>query len=353
MDRTSLRTGIAAAGCAYLMWGLSPVFFKLLRHVDPLRVLAHRGLWAGVLALAIVVAFRRAAWRAWWASPARTSSLATLALSAALLASNWGVYIHAVASGQVMQSSLGYFVSPLVTVALGVALAGERPSRWQWATIALSLAAVLQLVLQSGSVPWLGLYLAASFAVYGMLRKRLELDALLASSLEALLMVPMSLGYLVLVRSEPLFLPDSQGLLLCASGVVTAVPLMLFASGAKRLSYVTLGLLQYATPSLQLVLALFAYHEPLGRAQLVAFVLIWVALATSSLEAAWRGWALHRATQPARSVTHGMVGGHVEEAASGEVREARQSETRAGEAGSASGPGGQARPRPADAPRAA
>jgi chloramphenicol-sensitive protein RarD len=272
------------------MWGLFPVFFKLLRHVDPLLVLAHRGLWAGVLAIIIILAFRRDAWREWYASDNRGATLATLALSATVLASNWGVYIYAVSSGQVLQGSLGYFVSPLMTVALGVLFAGERPGRMQWAAVALAAFGVLQLALRGAAVPWLALYLAASFASYIMLRKRLALDPLLASSLEALMMVPVALGYLLFVRPEPLVSASAESALLCASGAVTAVPLMLFAAGAKRLPYVTLGLLQYATPTLQLLLAVFAYHEPVGRAQLLAFVLIWSALISSSLDAGWRAW---------------------------------------------------------------
>jgi chloramphenicol-sensitive protein RarD len=294
MDRKSMRAGVALAGSAYAIWGLFPAFFKLLRGEDPLRVLAHRGLWAGALAALLVLALRRAELRAFWASPDRRRALATLGLTAALLASNWGVYIYTVKSGQVMQASLGYFICPLVTAALGVAFAGERPGRTQWLALGLAAFGVLQLALRAPSVPWLALYLAVSFASYGMLRKRLSLDPLLASSLEALLMLPLSLGYLLLGRAEPVVELDATGALLAASGVVTAVPLMLFAAGAKRLPYATLGLLQYVTPTLNLLLAVFAYGEVLGRAELVAFGLIWAALLVSSLEAGWRALAARR-----------------------------------------------------------
>ena len=284
----NVRTGMGLAGAAYVMWGLFPAFFKLLRHVDPLRVLAHRAWWAGVLALFIIGAFRRAAWRAWWSQPDRNAQLRVLLLTAALLGSNWGVYIHAVTSNQLVEASLGYFICPLVTVGLGVAFAGERPNRAQWAGITLAALGVLQLAVRGATVPWLALYLAASFAAYGMLRKRLALDPLLASSLEASWMAPVALGYLLIMRPEPLVEMNGTGALLCTSGVITAVPLMLYAAGAKRLPYLTLGLLQYMTPILQLVLAVVVYREPLTRPQLFAFVLIWSALLCSSLAAGWR-----------------------------------------------------------------
>jgi len=285
---------MALAGAAYVMWGLFPAFFKLLQHVDPVRVLAHRALWAGVLALCIIVAFRRAAWRAWWAQRDRNAQLRVLLLTAALLASNWGVYIHAVTTNQLLEASLGYFICPLVTVGLGVVFARERPNRVQWAAIALAALGVLQLALRGATVPWLALYLAGSFAAYGMLRKRLALDPLLASSLEGSSMAPVALGYLVMARPEPLVDVDATGALLCASGVITAVPLMLYAAGAKRLPYLTLGLLQYVTPTLQFLLAVVVYREPLTRPQLFAFVFIWSALLCSSLAAGWQAFVARR-----------------------------------------------------------
>ena len=290
---------MALAGAAYVMWGLFPAFFKLLQHVDPMRVLAHRASWAGVLAIFIIVAFRRGAFRAWWSQPERNAQLRVLLLTAALLGSNWGVYIHAVTSNQLVEASLGYFICPLVTVGLGVVFARERPDRVQRVAIALAALGVLQLALRGSTVPWIALYLASSFAVYGMLRKRLVLDPLLASSLEASSMAPVALGYLLMTRPEPLVTFDATGTLLCASGVITAVPLMLYAAGAKRLPYLTLGLLQYVTPTLQLLLAVVVYREPLTRPQLVAFVFIWSALLCSSLAAGWR--ALAESRRPSRA----------------------------------------------------
>lgn len=277
MDRTPRHTGVALAAGAYLIWGLTPIFYKHL-HVDLMRVLAHRALWSGVIGALVLATLRRRALAEWWIGGDRTRALCRLALTAAILVSNWYVYIHAVVSGQVSQSSLGYFMSPLLTAALGMVFAAERPNRSQRIALFVAAAAVLQLALRAGTVPWIAIYLAASFASYGMLRKSLPLDPLVASCFESLLMVPFALGYLLLARPEALLEASPEGALLLASGAVTALPLMLFAAGAKRLRYLALGLLQYLTPSLQLLLAVLAYHEPVSPPLALTFALIWIAL---------------------------------------------------------------------------
>ncbi len=276
MDKTSRHAGVALAAGAYLIWGLTPVFYKAL-HVDLLRVLAHRALWSGVMGLGVLLLVRRRAVAHWWRQADRGAALWRLALTAALLAGNWYVYIHAVVSGQVSQASLGYFLSPLLTVALGVIVAGERPSRRQQIGLLVAAAGVLQLALRANAAPWIALFLAASFASYGLLRKTLPLDPLVASCIESLLMIPLALAYLC-VRPEPLVEASPDGALLILSGAVTAVPLMLFAAGAQRLSFLTLGLLQYLTPSLQLALAALLYGEAVGRPLQLTFGLIWLAI---------------------------------------------------------------------------
>ncbi|MEW5849447.1 MAG: EamA family transporter RarD [Myxococcota bacterium] len=284
MQGTSVRAGVILATTAYGLWGLFPAYFHLLKGVDPVRILAHRATWSAVLCAALLlVVFRETALR-WWRSAERRVHLRWLVLTAVLLASNWGVYIHAVTSGQVLESSLGYFINPMVNVALGTVFLGERLSRAQRVAVALAALGVLHLAVQGPSVPWLALFLACSFGSYGLLRKKLAMEPMVASCVESLLMAPVAVTYLLFTRAEAPSTTATTDVLLVTTGAVSALPLFLFALGAKRLPYSTMGLLQYLTPSLQFVLAVTLFREPMGPAHVVTFALIWLALAISSVE---------------------------------------------------------------------
>lgn len=288
-----MNSGLLYAAAAYLVWGMFPLYFKALQGVAPLEVLMHRGIWSLVF-LAIVLAVRRQ-W-GWIATVARQPKvLAGFAASALLLAVNWFVYIWAVNHGRVADASLGYFITPLVNVVLGFVLLHERMRLAQWSAVGLAAAGVAWLTWQGGSLPWVSLLLAATFGTYGLLRKTAALGALEGLSLETALMFPLAFAYLawLLIQGESSFPAASltTQALLMAGGPITAIPLLMFAAGARRISLSLLGLMQYITPTLQLLLAVWLYHEPFSGARLAGFGLIWAGLAIYSAEGLWQKWA--------------------------------------------------------------
>jgi chloramphenicol-sensitive protein RarD len=281
-----------AAG-AYALWGLVPVYFKALQHVPPLEILAHRIVWSLVF-LAIVLAWRRQ-WAWIGAVLRRPRVLAGFIASAILISINWFIYIWAVNNGRVIDASLGYFINPLINVLLGFLLLHERLRPGQWATVALAAGGVAWLTWQGGHLPWIALTLAITFGTYGLLRKTAALGALEGLSLETLILFPAALGYLIVLtlhgHNSFATAPDSTKWLLVAAGPITAIPLLMFAAGARRIPLSLLGLLQYIGPTLQLLLGVWLYHEPFGGPRLVGFAMIWAALALYSAEGLWRAWS--------------------------------------------------------------
>jgi chloramphenicol-sensitive protein RarD len=281
------------AASAYALWGLAPVYFKALQHVPPLEILAHRIVWSLVF-LAIVLAWRRQ-W-AWIGTVLhRPKVLAGFIASAILISINWFIYIWAVNNGRVIDASLGYFINPLVNVLLGFLLLHERLRPGQWATVALAAGGVAWLTWQGGHLPWIALTLAITFGTYGLLRKTAALGALEGLSLETLILFPAALGYLIVLtlhgHNSFVSAPGSTKWLLVAAGPITAIPLLMFAAGARRIPLSLLGLLQYIGPTLQLLLGVWLYHEPFGGPRLVGFAMIWAALALYSAEGLWRAWS--------------------------------------------------------------
>ncbi|MBV8665122.1 MAG: EamA family transporter RarD [Burkholderiaceae bacterium] len=287
-----MQAGVFYAAGAYILWGLFPLYFKALRGIAPLEILTHRIAWA-LLFLAVVLVARRQ-WD-WIAKVAREPKiLAWFMASSTLLSVNWFIYIWSVNNGHVIDSSLGYFMNPLVNVLLGFLLLHERLRPVQWFSIAVAASGVAWLTWQTGHLPWIGLSLAFSFGVYGLLRKTAALGALEGLSLETALLFPLAFGYLVFLawQGENGFLQASASTqwLLAAAGPITAIPLLMFAAGARRIRMATLGLLQYIAPTIQLLLGVLLYHEPFSGARLSGFVVIWSALAIYSLEGLWRAW---------------------------------------------------------------
>jgi chloramphenicol-sensitive protein RarD len=292
-----MHAGMLYAAIAYAMWGLFPIYFKALQDIPPIEILLHRIVWSLVF-LTIVLAWRKQ-W-AWIGSVLRQPKvLAGFAASALLLSTNWFIYIWAVNNGRVVDASLGYFINPLVNVLLGFLLLHERLRLGQWAAVALAGAGVAWLTWQGGHPPWIGLGLALSFGFYGLLRKTAALGALEGLSLETLILFPFAMGYLVILTlgNHNAFAgaPLSSQWLLAAAGPITAIPLLLFAAGARRISLSLLGLLQYIGPTLQLLLGVWLYHEPFGGARLAGFAMIWAALALYSAEGLWRAWTTRSA----------------------------------------------------------
>lgn len=281
-----MRKGLLYATVCYSLWGLFPLYFKALHSIASLEILLHRMVWS-LLFLAGVLSIRQQ-W-AWLGSAMRQPKLiAGFAASASLLSVNWFIYIWSVNHGHVIDASLGYFMTPLVSVLLGFVFLHERLRSAQWCAVALAALAVCWLTWQTGRLPWIGLCLAATFGTYGLLRKTAQLGALEGLSLEVLLLFPFALAYLIYLyqAGEADFFAASGNtqLLLVAAGPITAVPLLLFAAAARRIPMASLGLMQYISPSLQLVLGIFLFQEQFSTSRIVAFVGIWLALFIYSIE---------------------------------------------------------------------
>jgi chloramphenicol-sensitive protein RarD len=282
-------TGLVYAALAYLIWGLFPIYFHALASVGALEIVLHRSLWSFVFVWAMLVALRRLQWVPGVIRQPRLVGL--FALSALLLTSNWLLYVWAVNHGHVVEASLGYFVTPLVNVMLGTLVLKERPRRLQWLAVAVAACGVLWLTLTLGRLPWIALALAGSFGSYGLLRKTAALGALEGLAVETAVIAPAALVALAVISaphgglSGLFFGMDGAtiGWLLFA-GPLTAIPLLLFAAGARRVTLATLGTLQYSSPTIQFLLGVTFFGEPLESRRLVGFVLIWVALAIYSAD---------------------------------------------------------------------
>ncbi|WP_148863812.1 EamA family transporter RarD [Marinobacter fonticola] len=282
-----ITKGVAFGVAAYTLWGCFPLFFALFEGVPAYEVLIHRIIWSSVFLAVVITVLRR--WLPVRIAIAHPRKLWRVLACAVLIATNWGVYIYAVETRHVLQASLGYFLTPLVNVALGMLVLREQMARLQgWAVGLAGVGILVQLALL-GSVPWISLVLAVSFGTYGLLRKQVELDGLSGLFVETLLLLPVGLLALSWLNVEGAshFIVDRRAtLLLVASGIVTALPLLAFAGAARRLRLSTVGFLMYINPTLQFFIALFIFGEPLSHAQLASFALIWTALALYS----WSSW---------------------------------------------------------------
>src|SRR5262245_28537484 len=273
--------GFFYALTAYLFWGVQPLFMKAVAHIPATEIVAHRIVWSVPVAGFILIALGRTAdLKAAFRSP---RTLVMAAVTASLVTVNWGVYVWAIVAGRAVETALGYYINPLVNVVFGAALLGERLSKPQLAAIALAVVAVIIMTVDVGGLPWISLTLALSFAVYGYLRKTLPIGPSQGFFLEVLILsVPAALYILWLqFKGEGHFLASQPAdiTLLIACGPVTTAPLVLFAFGAKLLRYSTIGIMQYISPTMVFLLAVFAFHEPFDTTRGIAFALIWAALA--------------------------------------------------------------------------
>jgi len=271
---------------AFTFWGLAPLYFHPLRHVDPLEVLAHRVTWSVVFLVAVAVALRKGPDILRVVRAPRV--LLALLLSAALICVNWGLFIVAVAREEVLQASLGYFLNPLLNVMLGVVVLGEKLRRAQGIAVIIAGTSLVALAVHVGGVPIIALLLAGTFAAYGLVRKLIPVDALTGLLIETLLLVPAAIAVLILRANAgiAIFGDDRMTyMLLLFAGAWTAIPLLLFVGAARRLTLTSLGFFQYLAPTLQFLLAVVAWHEPFGLARLLAFCGIWLALGIVSVDA--------------------------------------------------------------------
>jgi len=285
-----MNKGILYALSAYLIWGFLPLFWKAVQVATPVEILSHRIVWSLLLLVAILGVQQR--WD--WLTPALRDrrTLGTFLLSALLLGINWLVYIWAVNIGHVVEASLGYFINPLVNVVFGVLFLREQMRPGQWLAVGLAALGVLYLTVTSGAPPWVGLTLAFSFASYGLLRKTARLNALEGLTFETSFLFLPALFYLLYLggTGQGAFGTVSGSLtsLLILSGLFTALPLLLFSAGARRIPFSLVGILQYIAPTIQFLLGVYLYGEPFSPARLVGFGLIWLALALYSAETVWR-----------------------------------------------------------------
>ncbi len=278
------RRGFLFGVAAYLLWGLFPLYWPLLEPAGAVEILAHRVLWSLVVVVALLALARN--WS--WLRTLGGRRLRLLTVAALVIAVNWGMYIWGVNTGHVVETSLGYFINPLVTVLLGVVVLGERLRPAQWVAVALATVAVAVLTVAYGRPPWLALTLAASFGTYGLLKKQAGVGAVESLTLETGILAVPALAYVLFLHAaadgsfgtaRPL-----HAVLLAASGLVTAIPLLCFGAAAIRVPLTTLGLLQYLAPVVQFVLGVLYFHEDMPAARVAGFALVWLALAILTVD---------------------------------------------------------------------
>jgi len=281
--------GVGFGLLAYVIWGFFPLYFRQLSHVSPMDVLSHRAVWA-CLFVGLLLTLRRN-WGKVLAVFRTPRQFAMLALAALLVGSNWLVFLWAVANRQVVASSLGYFLTPLVNVLLGLVVLKERLNRLEWIAVGFALAAIANEVFALGALPWVSLFLAGTFGTYGLVRKQVPVDAISGLWLETLAMLPVcGLWALWQAQHDHLVFGPQDTLtatLLIGAGILTALPLMAFAAATQRLDLATVGMLMYINPTLQFITAIWIFGEPLQTSRLVSFALIWTGLFVFSASA-WR-----------------------------------------------------------------
>ncbi|MDD4238525.1 MAG: EamA family transporter RarD [Desulfotomaculaceae bacterium] len=290
IDQTDERLiGMAATAGAYLLWGILPLYWKLVNLVSPFEILAQRITWSFFFMVLILLSTRklRSFLGELYEISFKLKKLSGIAIASLLISVNWLTYIWAVNSNHIIETSLGYYINPLVSVLLGVIVLKERLSFWQMVSFFLAMLGVLNLTFHFGSFPWVALVLAITFGLYGLCKKMIHLGAITGITLETLLVTPLALLYLNYVHNNGVGFfgfahPGISGLL-AGAGVVTAVPLILFASGARRLPLSTMGFLQYIAPTIALFLGVFIFHEPFTAVHMVSFTFIWAALTVFSL----------------------------------------------------------------------
>lgn len=283
------RAGLVWGFAAYGMWGLFPLFWPLLKPAGALEILAHRMVWSLVVVALLLTVLRRWAWIA--ALIRQPRKLGLLVVAAAVVSVNWGVYIWAVNAGHVVETSLGYFINPLVTIALGVLVLHERLRPAQWAAVGIGAAAVVVLTVGYGRLPWIALTLAFSFGTYGLVKKQVAMGGLESLAAETSVQFLPALAYLLVLgaRGHQTFTHHGAGhaSLLAACGLVTAIPLICFGMAANRLPLSTIGLMQYLAPVFQFLLGVLRFHERMPAERWAGFLMVWAALAVLTWDALW------------------------------------------------------------------
>jgi len=274
-SRAGSRAGLVYGLSAYTMWGVFPLYFRAVSEVPPLIILCHRIFWSSLF-LGLVVSVRHD-WRSVRPVLRTCRNVVLLSAGAVLIALNWLIFIYAVASRQVLQASLGYFINPLLSIALGMIFLREKLRRWQWVAVAIATFAVANLALRGTGFPWIAVSLATTFGFYGLVRKMVDINSLHGLLIESSLLLPLALILLGVLPSGKVALVT--WCILSLSGIITAVPLLCFGAALRRLKLSTIGFLQYLGPTLQFLVAVCVFHEPLDRAKLGSFAFCWLAIA--------------------------------------------------------------------------
>ena len=282
--RPSSRAGLLYGLASYIMWGFIPLYFRALAEVGPWTILCQRILWSAFF-IGVVVSIR-GEWQQIWPLLSSRRSVVLLFSGAFLMASNWLIFIYAVSRHQVLQASLGYFINPLLSIVLGMVFLRERLRGWQWLAVGIAALAILNLALRGSGFPWLAIGLACSFGFYGLVRKKVDVNSLHALLVESVMLCPVAVGLLAVLPSANLS-TRAWGIL-SLSGVVTGVPLLCFGAALRRLTLSTMGFLQYVGPTLQFLVALCLFREPLDRARLFSFALCWLGIAVYAADSLLR-----------------------------------------------------------------
>lgn len=275
-----MNKGIWNGLAAYALWGFFPIYWKLLYQVPALQVIGHRIGWSFLLLIGVILLTRQ--WENFRSAALAPKVIAIYAIAGVLLTINWLIYVWGVNSGFIVETSLGYFINPLISVVLGVVFLRERLRTMQWIPIGLATAGVIYLTVTYGRLPWIALSLAFSFGIYGLVKKLAPLGSLYGLTLETALVFPIALLYLVFIQSTGTgaFLQHGPltDILLIGTGAVTSIPLLMFASAARQIPLTMIGVLQYIAPTLQFLIGVFLYHEPFNQSRLIGFSLVWFAL---------------------------------------------------------------------------
>jgi chloramphenicol-sensitive protein RarD len=275
-----MNRGVWNALTVYIMWGFFPIYWKLLDDVPALQVIGHRVGWSFILLMTVILFTKQ--WKEFRSVALKPNVIGMYAIAGILLSVNWLIYVWGVNSGFIVETSLGYFINPLISVLLGVIFLHERLRTIQWIPIGLAAAGVLYLTVTYGRLPWIAVSLAFSFGIYGLVKKLAPLGSLYGLTLETALVFPMAFVYLAFVQSTGTgaFLQNSllTDILLIGTGIVTSVPLLLFASAVRQIPLTMIGILQYIAPTLQFLIGIFLYHEPFDQSRLIGFSLVWLAL---------------------------------------------------------------------------
>ncbi|MCR9214165.1 MAG: EamA family transporter RarD [Proteobacteria bacterium] len=286
--------GLTSALAAFILWGVAPIYFKWVSHVSPLEIISHRVVWTIVFVL-LIIAFTKK-FNEFLTIFRDRKRLGVFLMTTIFIGGNWLTFIWAINNDRILEASLGYYINPLVNIMLGMVFLGERLNRWQTVSVLLAIVAVTLLTIQAGVLPWVSLVLAFSFGFYALLRKKTPTDSAVGLAVETTLMLPLALGFLLYlsftadpeiagVTFGPGFRYEAESiLLLFGTGIVTAMPLMLFATAARYLKLTTIGVLQYLAPTMHVVIAVYLYNEPFDQSRLLAFGLIWLGLIIYSVD---------------------------------------------------------------------